>query len=337
MMNWRRLLNQKWLIGLSLLTGLGVLLFLILARGTKSTLTEQLLKRKLTIARAEASNITSFFQQFGDDIRVFAHLSSIEHRDASTVQDMDTFVELRGTSGMIWGIALTDENGVVQFNSNVSGTRDIGALLSDRDYFVWAKDQSRSDGEYFVGQPVASRLGASKGEMIVPVAAAVYQDDVFAGVMVSAVKLQPLAERFLEFMKVSDATEVYLVGEQGVIFYSDSTPDVVGSNIFELSKYTPFSDKTVRDQLKNALKTSEEGTLQTKTHSIAYSPTLLVNQKWLLVMTTPGQQVEDLTLPIYVRQISILLFAIITSLLFGVVVAKEIKLKRVDQSLKKED
>src|SRR3989344_5103424 len=207
-MNWRRLLIRKWLIGLFLLVGLGIYLFLVLARGAKSTLTEQLLKRRLTVARAEASNLTSYFQQFGDSIKVFAHLCSIERRDASTVQDMDTFVEQRRESGLIGGIVLTDKNGIVSFNSNVSGTRDIGIDLSDRDYFVWAKDQSE-DGEYFVGQPVVSRLGATKGEMIVPVVASVYQDSVFTGVVVAAVKLQPLAERFLGMLKISDTTDVY--------------------------------------------------------------------------------------------------------------------------------
>lgn len=82
---------------------------------------------------------------------------------------MDAFVEQWGKSGVIGGVVLTDRAGVVRFNSNVTGISDTGESLADRDYFSLAKSQ-KGPGEYFVGQPVVSRLGATKGKVIIPVA-----------------------------------------------------------------------------------------------------------------------------------------------------------------------
>ena len=327
-MSWRRLLTRRFLIGVFLLIALGVSFFLVLARGAKFTLIEQLLRRKQVIARAEASNIVFYFQVFGNSIAELAQTNSIRRRDEVATDRMDIFVEQQRESGLVNGIILTDSKGIVKFNSNFLGTRDLGSSVADRDYFLWAKDHP-GEREYFIGRPVIGRIGVSKDRAIVPVAAPVYDSGVFIGALVSAVNLEALAERFLGKLKVSDATEVYLAGEQGDLFYSNTIPVELGSNIFELPQGNPFSDnKALRDQLKNALKTNEEGTFQTKTYSIAYSPILLVSQKWLLIIATPSQQLADLTSPFYIRQISMMLLTIFTSLLIGALVIKEIQIKR---------
>lgn len=309
-----------------MIVGLGAAFYLVLGRGAKSTVTQQLLRRQQTIARAEASNITSFFQVFGDSMAVLAQLSSMERRGPETVQDMDAFVEQWRDSDLVGGVVLTDRNGVVRFNSNVLGTRDVGASLADRDYFVWAENQL-GEGEYFIGQPVVSRLGASKGQTIVVVAAPVYQNGIFAGVVAASVKLQPLTERYLGLMKVSDATDVYLINEHGDLLYSSSASDAMGSNLFEHLQ-----------GLKNTLNTTEEGKLQVsyldpksgkpEEHLIAYSPITLGSQNWLIIMASPIQDITDLTAPIYIRIAAMLLLVSLTVLLFGVIVSRDNQIQK---------
>src|SRR3989344_9328472 len=174
--------KRMWLFWLFLVFGLGLVFYLVLGRGVDSTTTEQLLRREQAFARAGASNITTFFQMFGNSIAGFAQLGSTRDRSTNLVGNMDEFVDQWRDSGLIGGILLTDKEGVVQFNSDVMGTRDLGVSLSDRDYFIWAKKQSK-EGEYFVGQPVVSRVCASKGKTIVVVASPVYQNEVFTGVI----------------------------------------------------------------------------------------------------------------------------------------------------------
>ena len=316
-MFWRKLPVRIWLLGLVLVVGLGVAFYLVLVRMGKTTITQQALKREQTVARAEASNISSFFQVFGESIAVFAQLSSMKNRDARTLQDMNVFVDQWRDSNLIGGVVLTDRQGTVQLNANVLGSSDVGASLADRDYFVWAENQP-GDREYFVGQPVISRLGATKGQMIVPVAAAVYQKGVFVGALVASVKLRPLTERYLTLMKVSDGTEVYLTDDQGELVYSNSAPDTVGSNIVQLLP-----------ELKNRFNTIEEGKLQTAGRLVVYIPILLEGQNWFVVMATPNQDVIDLTAPINVRVMIMLLLVSLSMLILGLVIARDNQIQKI--------
>ncbi len=321
-MFWRSIPTRAWLFGLFLMVGLSIAYYLVLGLGAKTSVTEQFLRRKQTLARAEASNIVSYFRSFGNSVAVLSKLSSIEQGDkAKITQDMDTFVEERRDSGKIGGVVLTDREGIVKFNSNVTGIRDVGISLADRDYFVWAKSEPKE--AYFIGQPVVSRLGGSKGQMIVPVAAPVYKQGVFAGVIAASVKLKPLTERYLGLLKISDTTSVYLIGHEGNLLYKSSVPDVVGSNIFELSQGESFTGNKISDDLiKNILSKTEEGSFDTGEYLIAYSPVVLGSQNWTLVMVSPSEEVSELTKPFYVRQTSMLLLTFLTTVLFGIVVAQ---------------
>jgi len=313
------------------MVGLGLAYYSVLGLGAKESVTQQFLHRKQTLARAEAGNLVSYFQSFGNSVATLSQLSSINRRDTTTIQDMDTFVEQRRDGGKVGGVVLTDKFGVVQFNSNVIGTRDLGMSLADRDYFVWAK--SEPEERYFIGQPVVSRVGASKGEVIAPVAAPVYERGVFAGVVVASVRLKPLTERYLGLLKISDTTDVHLIDNEGDLLYNGSKPELAGSNIFELSQDELFTDSRMLDNLiKNILNKTEEGNLQIDGYLVAYSPVALGSQKWMLVMTSPSQRISELTKPIYIRQTSVLLLTFLTTLLFGIVAASGSKgTKRLEE------
>ncbi|MDO8619456.1 MAG: cache domain-containing protein [Candidatus Daviesbacteria bacterium] len=280
MIVFRRILSD-WILWLGMFSiiVLGGAFYLVLGRGIESSVTEQILRQEQIISRAEASNISSFFQTFGNLVVVLSQLSSIEARDVNAVRDLDTFVKQQYETGFIGGVVLTDKNGVVQFNSNVLGTRDVGGSIADRDYFIWAKTEGEK-GKYFISEPVVSQMGATKGTAIVVVAAPVYQNGAFTGVIAAAVKLESLTNYFFGLMKISDLTEVYLIDEHGKLLYSHAVPQQIGSNISEL-----FSgNQPLVGSIKNALSGTEEGKLQTETHLIAYSPVILGTQipfrKW---------------------------------------------------------
>lgn len=293
------------LIGFIIVVGIGAFFYLLLGRETSSLVTKRVLTRQQTFVRAEASNIGFYLQTFGDSVAVFAQLSSIKERDASTTADMDTFIRQRTAGGRVAGIVLTDKSGVVLFNSNIDGTRDIGDNLADRDYFAWARDKGQ-EGQYFIGTPVVSRLGASEGEAIVVVASPVFQNGKFNGVVAAAVKLDVLTEQFLGLIKVSGNTDTHLVTEFGDILYS--------SLASELSS-----------DIAKSLKPNEEGTLVVGTHLVAFSPLKVGNQNWLVVMTSPSQEIWGFTSPIYIRIAVLLVLVAITLFAFGIITVKEVK------------
>ncbi len=304
-MHWRKLLTRKVVLGFVLAAVLGAAFYLILSLGTKARITQELLNRKLTFARAEAANLVSFFEAFGNSLAVTAQSENIKSRNAKTLSKMDTFVDQWRDSGLVGGIILTDRSGVVRFNANISGTRDTGRSLADRDYFAWAKSRAKV-GEYFVGQPVVSRLGATKGEVIVPVAASVGQKSSFSGVLAAAIRLRPLADRYLEALRVSDSTRIFLVDQNGKILYSKLSPDKVEASIFaslpELEgKFTP----------------GLEGQFKGEENLIAFAPVLLGDQNWSVIMALPVSEVTSRTTPAFIRQLAVLLLVYLSLLLFA--------------------
>lgn len=302
-----------WTLRLSLLLiiVLGAAFYLVLGRGAQVSVTQALLIQQQTIARAEKSNIISFFQKFGDSVATLAQLSSIERRDEDTALDLDTFMEQRRDTGIIAEVALTDKLGIVKFNSNISGTRDIGHSLADRNFFAWAKSEAKK-GEYYIGRPMVSQLGETISQTTIVVASPVYREDVFSGVLAASVKLQPLVERFFGLMKVSDRTKAYLVNERGDLIYSNSDQDVL-------------RDQTVSDRIEKALTSTEEGQFQTEKYLVVYSPLTLGVQKWLLIISSPAaaQEVVGLTRPFYVRQTVIFIVTACTILLFAIIASRK--------------
>ena len=300
--------SHFWWVGFLSIVLMTAAFYLILSHGFTKTFTGEFLTHESTIAKAGASNFESFFQDIGNSTAYRAQLSSKKNWDSSTIQDMDAYIDQWRDSGLVSGIILTDDEGVVRFNSNVLRTNDTGSSVADRDYFIWAKNQS-GGGEYFIGQAVTSQLGASKGQIIVPVASPVFVDGVFRGVAATAVKLQPFVQRNLEYMKLTDHTKVYLIDANGDQLYSSSGSD-------ELS-----------GDLKVSLEMSQEGKLQKDGQLIAYAPVTLGDQKWSLVVASPIEDIFDFTISFYIKQAAVLMLLSVLTLIFGVFISRDVQNK----------
>ncbi len=308
-MSFGKRINRLWLFGLVALAGLIGAGYLILSNGTQAAITRGLFNREAIIARADAANIKSFFEAVGNSVALRAQLRSMHRSDTTTSDDLDAFVEQWRDSGLVAGIILTNSQGVVILNSNVRNTPDVGESLADRDYFAWAKNQKK-EGEYYVGQPVVSPLGASKGQVIVPVASPVFANGVFQGAVSAAVKLQPLVQRDLELMKVSDRTNVYLIGQDGGLLYSSPGSRVLGDDVKKMLNITKLSQ------------VQKDGLL------ITYSPVTLKGQNWLLIVTLPIQEVSDSAIPMNIRQAAVLISVSLIVLVFGYASVGKFRTKR---------
>lgn len=134
-----------WGLGFILIAALAIVFYLALGSKAKSLLSSRLLDHQQTLARAQASNVASFFQVFGESIATLSDSSDITNSSTNTQATLEHFVAQWQGSDMVGGIVLTDQNGLVQFNANISGTQDTGASLADRDYFIWAKIRPKQE------------------------------------------------------------------------------------------------------------------------------------------------------------------------------------------------
>lgn len=317
--------KRALLIGLGLIVALGTAMYFVSVKSVTTTATGQILKEQQTIARAESSNLSAFFQSFGNSVTVLA--------ESGNSNSFDDFINQWRKTGIVVGVALTDKDGKVIADSNILGTHDTGASLADRDYFSWAKSQTNNNA-YFVGQPVVSKLGASKGQMIVPVAAPVFKGGKFNGVVASAVKLQLLTNHYLELMRITNSTDIYLIDTKGNLLYSNTSPDKVGTNAFESLKNQFIGSSIISGLLEKAIAAGKEGSLnasylgpsgKVEPHLVAYESIDLGNSKWLLVVSSPIKMVSSLTDPIHIRQIASLLLIAMTMFFFGYIVLHEAK------------
>lgn len=292
------------LIALLSIIFLSAAFYLILIHATKSSVSEQLMLRELTVAKAIAGNLQSTFEVIGNSTAFRAQLKNKDIKDETLVHDMEVFMDQWRDSGLISGIILTDNKGIVRFNTNITRVSDIGADVSDRGYFSWAKTQTE-EGKYYVDLPRESRLGASKGQMIIPVASPVITNGAFTGVYVTAVKLNPLTERFLETIKISNQTNVYLIDHNKDVLYSSTDSEALSEDI------------------KKEFDFNNEGSFRDDGRLFAYAPVLLADQRWLIAVASPYEEVLNLPLPFYLRQVTALILVALITLIFGVAAYRE--------------
>jgi hypothetical protein len=108
-------------------------------------------------------------------------------------------------------------------------------------------------------------------------------------------------------MKISDTAKVYLINQKGDLLHSNS------------------SGQGLLDSIKSRLNTTEEGSLRAEGHLIAYSPISLGSQNWIFIMASPSKEVGNITIPIYIRLISLFVLVSGTIFLFGVEVVREVR------------
>jgi len=261
--------------------------YLITGRVIRSSIETNVFDQELTIARAEASNIKSFVKAVGNSITIIAQSNDIKVGSNLSERVLDDYVSNWRAGGVIAGVVLVDSKGVVRNNSNILGTHSIGTSVADRDYFIWAKSQDRS-GNYFVGNPVISRLGASKDQTIVPIASPIFMNGTFQGVVTTSVLLRPLTQEYLNMMKIDNSTNVYLIDENGRVLYENGGP-------------------ALDEELVKSLNMRVAGRLKSEGRYIAYVPVTLSAQNWLLIVNTSNQKILIHTATFHLRQFLVLL------------------------------
>lgn len=304
-MRWRTRPFRLWFFVITVLVVLSSAFLFSLGRITHESILKQLYYSESIVSKAQASNIMAFFHDYGDSIAVLGQLKSMERMDETSLQDMELFMQQWLDSGLVSGVALTDKNGIVVYNSNDEGKGETGINLSDRDYFKWAAAQTE-EGKYIVGKPVVSRFGASKGKVIVPLATPVFKDGEFVGIMASSVRLRALTSRFLGFLKISDSMTIYLVESDGSLIFNNKKVGDYGLNLFD----------AYLSSLRGKIVLDKSGYITTKTDIVSYLPVNLEGQNWALITVTPFD-FNGFNKLIYIK-LALLLFLVISNLLvFG--------------------
>lgn len=295
----------------------------------EQTLTEQMLHREQIIVRAGSQAVENYLNDIGKSMVVLAKGPRIITMRESTQGALNDFVGVFKNSPLTSTI-VADKKGVVLFNANnLGGPREIGVTVRDREYFNWAI--KASEGELFLGKPVVSRVGATKGKYIIPIATPIFDNKKFKGVFAAAILLSKLTENYLDPLKISDKTRVYLINNKGVLLYS-SNENLTGVNYLDYLKNKPFrGSEEIRQSLNSRVMDIKEGKLDVYLPNeqkggaltrflIAHAGLTFKDQKLLLAVAMPIDEAMVFVGPLATNQRGEVIFGLlslaIVSLLF---------------------
>ncbi len=284
--------------------------YLFLVWRVSSTLAEQTLYQEEIAAKVGSKSISLFVENLGFQISVFATRISIVSPDpVNTPNALKNFV-----NGMeetpLTGIMLADSQGNVLYGFERQGRFGNGEDVSGREYFKWAKGAKA--GDVFIGDPITSILGLSKGQYIVPLATPVIKGGQFGGVLVAPFFVESLTTKYMDQLKINSNTRVYLIDENGTIIVSPFE-NLLSTNYFDYIERLNVK----ADVLRLALASKKSGTIdmelpdETKEGAltrflIGYAPIEVEKTHWLLAIATPASNALASLAPLNFRDLGII-------------------------------
>jgi len=324
---------------------LGFIFYLILGKGARNALVEQMLHREQSSARAGASSIATFFELTGNTLVAMSNRDEI----ITFSPQADALLEsamLKWKDTPVTSVVLIDKNGKVINASYSELLGEMGISVADREYFIWAKNAEGS--EFYVSPAIKSRLRGESYYVVPVVSPVIDKEGNFNGVLAFGVSIDQLTDQYMNHLKISDKTEIYITKHDGNFIYAP-TEELLGANFFEFIEEHPFlGSKIIIGKLRERLENVQEGKLKMaypenvgtafplKARLIAYSPVFVRDREWILVIATPIEDALISITPIYFKQAVSVLIIFLAFLGLSVRFAKVYGYKEAMKELDKE-
>ena len=309
---------------------LAVFFYFFLISRVSATSVEQILFKQEVAAKAGSKLISVFIENLSFQISIFATRPSIvSPNPQDTPKALKALVEGMDETPMT-GAILTDSQGIVLYGFEKPGPMAGGEDVFDREYFKWAK--TAKEGDKYIGAPVISRLGFSKGQYIVPLAAPVIKEGKFNSVLVTAFFVDELRAQYLDELKISGNTRIYMIDKEGIVI-SSPTEKLLGLNYFDYTKDLNID----REALRSALASDTAGTIdiylpdETKNGTltrflIGYVPIVVGGSRWLLAIATPASDALASLNPLYFRDLGIIGLVALVSIVIAFYLEKMLEI-----------
>lgn len=319
--NW---INFILILVVAFFITLGTLLYWVIGERTVASLSEQTLHRQQVIVRAGAKSIESFIELVSNSISLLSQRPDIYTLNEKAGGILESYIS-EWTNTPVVGVALVDKNGAVQFSQGKTGSGEKGIDVSDRDYYQWAKNAK--EGEIHIGEPILSRLGAPKSKFVFTVATPLFREGEFNGVLAAGILINELTKTYIDPLKLSSDTRIYLIDDDGV-FLRSPIESLVGENYIELLKETPFEGSeqviyeltkavSTRKESKLGITLPDERTGELTRFLISSSPVKLDGQFWTLAIASPLDEALKFYWPFQVSEIAVLLLFISMTIVFS--------------------
>lgn len=317
------------------------------ANMTDQSLIEQTQHREQVIATAGARSIESFLNLSANSMAILANQVRVNDASGETDQVLHEFVS-RWSNTPLLEVILIDKSGSVVKIVNKDDMPLEGKIsLADRDYVKRAL--SAKNGEVILGIPILARLGVYKGQYIVPIASPIYSNGSVEGVVSSAIVLSELTKNYLDPLRISGNTTIYLEDTNGLIL-SSYVPELTGKNLYEVISQNPFpGSKQLMAIVKakmDQVRFSKEGKLDfvrndyydklkftrellvysTVNLSSSYYTYLAPDTNWVLAVETPASDAFAFEGPFVRNQFRVVTMFIVVVLVFSFIYIYSVRL-----------
>lgn len=256
-------------------------------------------EEKLILVRSGALLIEEFFQSQKTELLILAEMEAVKAlRETDGRKAFGLLINhFQEKKVPFVGIGRLDKEGRVVWEENAQGTREgEGVLLADRDYFLWAKEQKKP-GKIYISQPVVGRGGVAVGEQGLVMAAPVFYQNQFNGLVFVPFPLKSLTEKLIFPLARSSDFQSLIIDQEGVVI-TGTIPEVIGQKL----KDCPTEKET---QLLSSILTGKGGGLVHRfclppypegiEMVVAYDQIVIGEEKWRLLVLSPYDYVlEDI-------------------------------------------
>lgn len=294
---------------------------------SQKSLEEQTLHRQQVVARSGSIMLQDFIGSLERSESDFVN-------DTFSVSDVDLLQERLSThlaqfaDTPVTAVGILDKNGKEIVAVDRGGGVFKGTDYSERKHFQWAK--TANPGEFYLSKPVISKHGIEQGNYVGLLSTPIYIKGKFSGVLGMAFSISRLTKTYLDPIKLTESSRVYLITNDGTIVYSP-IDRLNGVNYFDILDKQNFEGKDLMvSNMHTALESLGEGKFKgllvnEETHGltnylIAYSPIYFNGHKiWTLGVASPDSVALDFIGPLFNNQYNLLVFLIIVVLGFSII------------------
>lgn len=265
---------------------------------TERVLVEQMLHRETVLVREGAGEMTRYFQDQENRVLFLAELLSLVKPDNQQTAKILKEKLVRLPSPGVDIIRVDKTGRVVARGSGLSEITDI----SDRDYFLWAKEKE-NHGQVFYSQIAVARGGPAKDQKAFALATPVYQDDQFAGLVAIIISMPELVKTYVVPLAVTENSSSFLVFGGRVLFMAEG-------------KFSEASiEELIEGEALEKIKKGEDGKAVVTTRLVAFTPVKLGdNLIWSLGTTVPQKEALVFLGPFRQHQVAGLVFSLLSVL-----------------------
>lgn len=291
---------------------------------------------ELALAKTGAKSIETLFDLTGNSLQLIANNQNVIKFDPDSQKILDNFF-LGFQQTPVSSLFITDASGIIRLTANTTKSQSIvGTSIASTTYYTWATNAVLNS--MYVDKPTFKIVGTdkNKGNNVISLVTPIVNQGEFQGVVVAEILLSELSRQYFDPLKVSESTHIFILNTQGIFLYA-TYPDWIGLSLIDYINKTPFEGSTqLKDFITSSLDQLQEGTTETiwpqfqsgmpTLYVVTYAPIQFVNQKFLLLLTTPKVEIWQTFTQVYQNQIALLVLLLMIVAFFSAILLLGIRL-----------